>query len=440
MAGNLVNSTAVVDGFTITAGQAHYDMQITEPRNRGGGLTMDLSSPTLANLTFVGNVAGYGGAIYCNGSAPNVSNTSFRNNYSYEGGGGALLNDYGSGGTYQNVQFINNVSYGDGGAIYNRLGSNMVLNQATFTGNIADDQLYNDGSGGAIISYNSNTVLNDVTFSGNTAADTGGAMANETSYPQLTNVTFNNNTSSLGGAVYDYMGAGIYTSTVFINNSANLGGAIHAFNNNNVLRDATFENNFASSKGGAYYISSGSPALVNITFSSNDATDDGGAVFIRNSSRPSFTNVTINDNGSSYYALSITEVSTPTLKNTIIANNGVYDCYKSSDSALGAGSGYNLVEDAANACGMVNGVSHNIVGLDPVVGPLQANGGLGDTHALLIGSPALDAGNPAACPAFDQRGVARPQDGDLVGGVVCDIGAFERIPVLFWIYLPLSFK
>jgi hypothetical protein len=54
-----------------------------------------------------------------------------------------------------------------------------------------------------------------------------------------------------------------------------------------------------------------------------------------------------------------------------------------------------------------------------VLGPLQDNGGPTWTHALLPGSPALDVGDPAQCPATDQRGVPRPQ------GAGCDIGAFE---------------
>ena len=55
--------------------------------------------------------------------------------------------------------------------------------------------------------------------------------------------------------------------------------------------------------------------------------------------------------------------------------------------------------------------------IDPRLGPLQDNGGPTPTHALLLGSPAIDASS--ACPATDQRGVTRPQ------GAGCDIGAFE---------------
>jgi len=62
----------------------------------------------------------------------------------------------------------------------------------------------------------------------------------------------------------------------------------------------------------------------------------------------------------------------------------------------------------------------------PLLGPLADNGGPTWTHALLAGSPAIDAADDAACVAppingVDQRGVARPQ------GVGCDVGAFERV-------------
>ena len=56
---------------------------------------------------------------------------------------------------------------------------------------------------------------------------------------------------------------------------------------------------------------------------------------------------------------------------------------------------------------------------DALLGPLADNGGPTLTHALLAGSPAIDAADAGVCPATDQRGVARPQ------GAGCDVGAFE---------------
>jgi hypothetical protein len=56
---------------------------------------------------------------------------------------------------------------------------------------------------------------------------------------------------------------------------------------------------------------------------------------------------------------------------------------------------------------------------------LAAVGGPTPTMALWAGSPAIDAGGSAGCPATDQRGVGRPIDGDEDGTPTCDIGAFE---------------
>lgn len=63
--------------------------------------------------------------------------------------------------------------------------------------------------------------------------------------------------------------------------------------------------------------------------------------------------------------------------------------------------------------------SDKIVG-DALLGALAGNGGPTQTHALLAGSPAIDAGNNAVCAATDQRGVARD--------AACDVGAYEFVP------------
>ena len=68
----------------------------------------------------------------------------------------------------------------------------------------------------------------------------------------------------------------------------------------------------------------------------------------------------------------------------------------------------------------------DLIGVNPLLGPLQFNGGPTETQALLEGSPAIEAGENAGCPATDQRGVARPQP----PGGRCDIGAFEFVPAV----------
>jgi hypothetical protein len=96
-----------------------------------------------------------------------------------------------------------------------------------------------------------------------------------------------------------------------------------------------------------------------------------------------------------------------------VADNGTTtpNCNGALDSL-----GYNLTDD--DSCGFT--APGDLVVADAMLGPLADNGGPTDTHALLPGSPAIDAGSPGCPPpAADQRGVARPQGG------TCEIGAFE---------------
>jgi Ca2+-binding RTX toxin-like protein len=78
--------------------------------------------------------------------------------------------------------------------------------------------------------------------------------------------------------------------------------------------------------------------------------------------------------------------------------------------------GHNLIEDTSG-CTLVGSSIGNILGSDPALGALADNGGPTSTRALLPGSPAVDAADPAAAPPFDQRGVPRNPD----------IGAYELV-------------
>jgi CSLREA domain-containing protein len=114
------------------------------------------------------------------------------------------------------------------------------------------------------------------------------------------------------------------------------------------------------------------------------------------------------------------------VSNSVLAGNGT-ECRGQERTGEGTlrSRGYNLLQTLTD-CRVVDDTTGNIVGVPAKLGPLQDNGGPTATHALLPGSPAIDAGNPAppgsgdaACEAADQRGVPRPS------GPRCDMGAYE---------------
>lgn len=109
------------------------------------------------------------------------------------------------------------------------------------------------------------------------------------------------------------------------------------------------------------------------------------------------------------------------LQNSIVSNNSGSNC-----SGPMTSRGYNLSSDASCNFQSAGDLNNH----DPLLGPLQNNGGPTQTMALLPGSPAIDAGNPAGCTdgqgnllKTDQRGMPRADPEDTAG---CDMGAYER--------------
>jgi len=118
-----VISTAVLDGFFITAGQANGSW----PHSDGGGMyNYKNSSPTLMNLTFSGNAAAKGGGMLNNnGSSPTLMSVTFISNTATANGGG-MLNYLNSSPVLTNVTFSGNSAV-NGGGMFNRVDSQLSV-------------------------------------------------------------------------------------------------------------------------------------------------------------------------------------------------------------------------------------------------------------------------------------------------------------------------
>ncbi len=394
--------------------------------DKGGGMYNDTSNPGLSNVTFQSNSAVSGGGMYNLNSNPDVLGSAFTSNLADFGGG---MNNESSQPYLWMTTFTSNTATQGGGALLNLSGSNANIQMTTFQSNQAS-------AGGGIYNYVSNPFIKNVDFLNNQASSSslgGGGMFNYDSNPTLERVNFTgNSTPGAGGGMYNYQGSNpSLTDVNFSGNSAYNGGGMrnHLGGNQPQLNRVTFSGNEAAYGGGMSNDNS-TPTLTNVTFSGNLAHHQGGGMH-NFQSNPNLTNVTFYGNstedaggGGGMYNLNSSQ---PFLRGVILAVSVNGDCVNGAGGNI-AGE-YSLTQDTgANACGAVHGVSGFIVGQNPKLAPLANNGGFTLTHALLPGSPAIDAIINNWCANEDQRGAARPQDGDLNSVFVCDIGAVEYVP------------
>ncbi|MBN2561183.1 MAG: right-handed parallel beta-helix repeat-containing protein [Phycisphaerae bacterium] len=247
------NATAVLDGFTISAGNASG----SGARGNGGGMYNEGGRPNMAYCTFSGNSASYGGGMYSTAECtPALTMCTFTGN---------------------------SATTNHGGGMYNGSGSNPTLTDCVFIENAADDN-----GGGVYCHTNSDPMLVNCTFSGNSAASGGGIECYYGS-PTLTNCTFNGNSAERGGGMYAYGDeAPVLVNCVFAGNSAGqYGGGVCALSHNApMLTNCVFAGNSADDYygGGMFSGSYCTPSLVNCTFSGNLTNGNGGGIYSSGSS------------------------------------------------------------------------------------------------------------------------------------------------------------
>ncbi len=242
---------------------------------------------------------------------------------------------------------------------------------------------------------------------GNYASGYGGAVVTAGNLT-LTGVEIVNSTSQAGGAIYANGGTlSVVSSTLANNYGQYVGGAVYLNGATTTFTNSTISNNGTQYVGGGIYVYGGSLALDHVTVAQNvvtTATNGGGGLAIASSSAIA-RNTIIADN---YSGAALAEDNINGTLNTTL-------------------SVYNLI-GLGGAGGLTNGTNGNKIGVaNPGLAALGNYGGRTRTHALLAGSEAIDAGDPAfsGTPSLDQRGKARVADGD--GDTISrlDIGAFE---------------
>jgi len=294
--GSGTDANAILNGFTITAGEAygisgggmyneHANPTVTNcifsknwasngscvynyygnpnfadcvfsggRANGGGGMYNSYSSPTLTNCTFSQNVIpptfmAMGGGGMCNWhSSPTLTDCTFGRNSGVWGGG--MLNYYSSA-TVIRCDFTQNL----GGGIYNRESSSAKLTDCTF----------NSNSGSGICNENGTLTLSNCIFSENSSTAGGGIynMYNINNSVTLSNCSFIGNLAYASGNEYGY-GGGMYTS------------------GNATIINCTFRQNLAEHYGGGIYnagrYNAGNPTIINCIFSGNSAGKVGGGI------------------------------------------------------------------------------------------------------------------------------------------------------------------
>jgi hypothetical protein len=226
----------------------------------------------------------------------------------------------------------------------------------------------------------------------------------------LERVRITGNQAEAGGGIYVEAGStlSIIDSTV-ADNSASLGDGGGLLNAGNLTLDRSLiaRNSAANNGGGIDNTATATASIDTSTLSANQALSaDGGGV--RNAGALVLTSSAVFENIAAGTGGGLRLINTASARNSVLAGNSATsgaDCLGTIDSL-----GYNIVQDANVAeCAISNVVTGNQLGIDPLLLPLQDNGGPTETHEPFLGSPAIDAG---ACDGSveDQRGFERPTD------------------------------
>ncbi|MFD2572634.1 choice-of-anchor Q domain-containing protein, partial [Spirosoma soli] len=288
-------------------------------------------------------------------------------------------------------------------------------NTVSFSGFTIADGFADQDNGGGINSGGSLTLTNCL-FRNNSATYEGGGVRTITVQLIVNGCSFVSNSGPTGAAICQKYGSLNVTNTLFSGNiSSNVGGGIFSAGGPATITNCLFTANQAFEGGGIGFRDNTTGLITNCTFSGNRVNSRGSAVSLKDDASATLINTTISANIANEGAIFTNSSGALVLKNCIVAGNSA-NANPDIAGSVAANSSYNVIGTSGSS-GLTNGVSNNQVGVDALLAPLGNYGGPFQTHALLPGSPAINAGTTSGAPTTDQRGIAR------VGAT--DIGSFE---------------
>jgi hypothetical protein len=382
------NGTAILEGSTVADNSATYSGGGIFSHAQGG----ESAVLTLTNSTVSGNSSGVNGG----GVFHTASNIMFAASSTL---------------TLTNSTVSGNSASGSGGGVSHSVstasaGVVTTLTNSTVSGNSAS------GDGGGVFNHSfigvATVILTNSILSGNSAGSSGGGMLNRSNFAALNTVTLTN-------------------STVSGNPANSSGGGLYNRDNTLTVTNSTLSGNSAGSSGGGVWnsiISFGEVStveLINSTVTGNIAGDKGGGVYNLPNSGSSTVMLTHSLLSGNTASTGAEVANSPS--GTIIA-----DAYN-----LFGHSGLTNAQAFSSFAPGVSDLTATFDGTTPTAlsallnTTLANNGGPTKTHNLVLYSPAIDATPAFDCPppATDQRGFARPVDGDSDTVTACDIGGVE---------------
>ncbi len=361
---NFTNVTAILDGFTITGGNANHPSSMLDQVG-GGMICRDGSNPSIRNCRFTNNRVTFGGgAIYFRSSSPTIDNCIFEDNIGGAfGGAWDMFNNCSP--TVRNCIFRNNRAARAGG-VETFQNCSPTFEDCVFDNNLATGTT---GGGGMFIAF-------------------GGT-------PSFTRCVYMNNSARTGGAIYNDTVSARFNACIFINNETTLangqGGGTYGRNSASPqYRDCLFVGNSAGTGAAMRNVTGNSPQIFNCTYVDNVASLTGGGLSNANAN--------------------------PNIQNSIFWNNSDNNGTVTTSQINSTGTS-NPNVNYSNIQGGWTGNGANNLNIDPAF----VDAGSGNWR-LTLNSPCANAGNPGFVPQPDET------DLDGHARVLCDrvdMGAYE---------------